>query len=52
MASIPITSWQREGEKVETVTDFIFFSSKMTADGDCSQESKRHLLVGRNLWQT
>ena len=45
MASIPITSWQREGEKVETVTDFIFFSSKSTADGDCSHKSKRHLLL-------
>ena len=47
MASIPITSWQREGEKVETVTDFIFFSSKVTRDSDCSHEIKRHLLLGR-----
>ena len=47
MASDPITSWQIEGEKVETVTDFIFLGSKITADGDCSQEIKRHLLLGR-----
>ena len=46
MASGPITSWQIDGETVETVTDFIFFSSKMTADGDCSHEIKRHLLLG------
>ena len=45
MASSPIISWQIEGEKVETVTDFIFFSSKSTADGDCSHKSKRHLLL-------
>ena len=49
MASGTITSWKRDGEIMETVTDFIFFSSKITADGDCSHESKRHLLVGRNL---
>ena len=47
MASGPITSWQIEGEKVETVTDFIFLGSKITADGDCSHEIKRHLLFGR-----
>ena len=47
MASSPITSWQIEGEKVETVTDFIFLGSKITADGDCSHEIKRHLLLGR-----
>ena len=43
MASSPITSWQIDGEKVETVADFIFLGSKVTADGDCSQEIKRHL---------
>ena len=43
MASGPITSWQIDGETVETVSDFIFLSSKITADGDCSQEIKRHL---------
>ena len=42
MASSPITSWQIEGEKIETVTDFIFLVSKITADGDCSHEIKRH----------
>ena len=47
MASGPIISWQIDGEKVETVTDFIFLGSKITADGDCSQEIKRHLLLGR-----
>ena len=47
MASSPITSWQIEGEKVETVTDSIFLGSKITADGDCSHEIKRHLLLGR-----
>ena len=47
MASSPITSWQIDGETMETVTDFIFFSSKITADGDCSHEIKRHLLLGR-----
>ena len=49
MASGPITSWQIDGEKVETVTDFIFLGSKITADGDCSQEIKRHLLLGRKV---
>ena len=47
MASSPNTSWQTDGEKVETVTDFIFLSSKITADGDCSHEIKKHLLLGR-----
>ena len=47
MASGPITSWQIDGETVETVKDFIFFYSKITADGDCSHEIKRHLLLGR-----
>ena len=47
MASGPITSWQTDGEKMETVTNFIFLSSKITADGDCSHESKRCLLLGR-----
>ena len=47
MAYFPITPWQKDGEKVETVTDFIFWSSKITADGDCSHEIKRHLLLGR-----
>ena len=47
MASGPITSWQIEGEKVETVTDFIFLGSKITVDGGCSHEIKRHLLLGR-----
>ena len=47
MASAPITSWQIYGETVEIVTDFIFLSSKITADGDCSHEIKRHLLLGR-----
>ena len=47
MASSPITSWQIDGETVETVTDFIFLGSKITADGDCSHEIKRHLSLGR-----
>ena len=47
MASSPITSWQIDGETVETVTDLIFLGSKITADGDCSHEIKRHLLLGR-----
>ena len=47
MASSPITLWQRDGEKVETVTDVIFLGSKIMADGDCSHEIKRHLLLGR-----
>ena len=51
MASGPITSWQIYGETVETVTDFIFLGSKMTADGDYSHEIKRHLLLGRSYDQ-
>ena len=47
MASIPITSWQRDGEKMETVISFIFLGSKITAEGDCSCEIKRCLLLGR-----
>ena len=47
MASGPITSWQIDGETMETVTDFIFLGSKITVDGDCSHEIKRHLLLGR-----
>ena len=49
MASGPITSWQIDGETMETVSDFIFGVSKITADGDCSHEIKRHLLLGRKL---
>ena len=49
MASGPITSWQIDGETIETVTDFIFLGSKITADGDCSHEIKRHLLLGRKV---
>ena len=49
MASSPITSWEIDGETVETVSDFIFGSSKITADGDCSCEIQRHLLLGRKV---
>ena len=49
MASDPITSWQIDGETMETVTDFILGGSKITADGDCSHEIKRHLLLGRKV---
>ena len=49
LASDPITSWQIDGEIVETVTDFIFGGSKITADGDCSHEIKRHLILGRKV---
>ena len=49
MASDPITSWQIDGETVETVSDFIFGGCKITADGDCSHEIKRHLLLGRKV---
>ena len=49
MASSPITSWEIDGETVETVDDFIFLGSKMTTDGDCSHEIKRHLLLGRKV---
>ena len=48
MASVPITSWEIDGETVETVSDFIFLGSIITADGDCSHEIKRHLLLGRS----
>ena len=48
IASGPITSWQIDGETVETMSDFIFGGSKITADGDCSHEIKRHLLLGRS----
>jgi len=51
MASGPITSWEIDGETMETVRDFIFLGSKITADGDCSHEIKRHLLLGwRRQW--
>ena len=49
MASSPITSWQTDGKTNETVRDFIFLGSKITADGDCSHEIKRHLLLGRKI---
>ena len=49
MASGPITSWEIDGETVETVADFIFLGSKITADGDCSHEVKRRLLLGRKV---
>ena len=49
VASGPVTSWQIDGETMETVTDFIFLGSKITADGDCSHEIKRHLLLGRKV---
>ena len=49
MASGPITSWQIDGETMETVTDFILLGSKTTADGECSHEVKRHLLLGRKV---
>ena len=49
MASGPITSWEIDGEKVETASDFIFWGSKTTADGDCSHEIKRRLLLGRKV---
>ena len=49
MASVPITSWEIDGETVETVSDFIFWGSKTTADGDCSHEIKRCLLLGRKV---
>ena len=49
IASVPITSWQIDGETVETVTDFILGGSKITADDDCSREIKRHLLLGRKV---
>ena len=49
MASDPITTWQIDGETVDTVADFIFLASKISADGNCSHEIKRHLLLGRNF---
>ena len=49
MATGPITSWQIDGENVEMVADFIFLGSKITADGDCNHEIKRHLLLGRKV---
>ena len=49
MASGPINSWPIDGETMETVTDFLFLGSKITADGDCCHEIKRHLLLGRNV---
>ena len=52
MASSPITSWKIDGETMETVTDFIFLGSKIIADGDCSHEIKRCLLLGRKVWAT
>ena len=52
MASGPIASWEIDGETVETVSDFIFLGSKITADGDCSHVIKRHLLLGRKLFPT
>ena len=52
MASDPNTSWEIDGGRVETVSDFIFLGSKITADDDCSHETKRRLLLGRKLWST
>ena len=52
MASSPITSWQTDRETMETVTDFIFLGFKISADGDCSHEIKKHLLLEEKLWQT
>ena len=52
MASSPISSWQIDGETMETVSDFIFLGSRITADGDCSHEIKRHLLLGRKAMTT
>ena len=52
MASGPIISWEIDGETVEAVSDFIFLGSKITADGNCSHEIKRHLLLGRKVWPT
>ena len=49
MASSPITSWELDGETLEIVSDFIFWGSKITADGDCSHEIRRHLLLGRKV---
>ena len=52
MANGPINSWKINGERMETVSDFIFWGFKITADGDCSHEIKRRLLLGGNLWPT
>ena len=52
MASGSITSWQIDGETVETMADFIFLDSKITVDGDCSNEIKRHLLLEGKIWPT
>ena len=52
MAFGPITSWEIDGETVETVSDFIFMGSKITVDGDCNHEIKRHLLLEQKLWPT
>ena len=52
MVTSPITSWQADGEIMLTMTDFLFLGSKITVDGDCSHEIKRHLLLGRKGWQT
>ena len=52
MASDPISSWEIDGETVKAVSDFIFWGSKITADGDCSHEIKRHLLLGRKVMTT
>ena len=52
MASSPITSWEVDGETMEAVSDFIFLGFKISADGDCSHEIKRRLLLGRKLWPT
>ena len=52
MASGPITSWEKDGETLETVSDFIFLGSKITADGDCSHEIKRHIFLEGKLWPT
>ena len=52
MVSSPITSWQIDGETMETVTDFLFLGSKITADGDCSHKIKSHLLLRKKLCQT
>ena len=49
MASSPITSWETKGEEIEAVTDFLFLGSKITVHGDCSHETKRHLLLGKKL---
>ena len=51
MASSPITSWQIAAEKVETVLNFVFSGSKITADNDCKREIKKHLLLGSKVWQ-